>query len=198
MGGILDLVTGSGSAKRSVEEGLSGQSDLYQKGIDKLTPWSETGQSALEKLMASLSQKEDPSKYYNQIISGYSESPYAKLLQEKGIRSANQAGAASGMLGSGEEQKWLTDYSQKVSSADMDNYFKNIFGINDSYEKGLGGVSSEGLGSAGSQMGAYGKLGDSYLQGKEDQGSIEQQGKGSLLGMVGSSLGYLDPFNKKK
>ena len=189
MGEVLNFLTGSKDAQRSVEKGLSGQKDLYGKGIEGLAPWADAGKTSLQLLMDSLSNKQDPTSYYNDIMGGYSESPYAKLLTEKGIRAGNQGAAASGMLGSGENQKWLTDYSQQVASKDMNDFFKNIFGITDSYERGQSGISQEGLGAAGSQAGLYGKLGDSYLQGKEDQGSIGQQGKQSILSMMGSAAG---------
>jgi hypothetical protein len=192
MGGVLNFLTGAGDAQRSIEKGLTGQKDLYDKAVGNLSPWSDAGKTSLQLLMDSLSNKQDPTSYYNNIMGGYSESPYAKLLTEKGVRAGNQGAAASGMLGSGENQKWLTDYSQQVASKDMNDYLKNIFGITDSYERGQSGISQEGLGAAGSQSGLYGRLGDSYLQGKEDQGSVEQQGKQSILSMIGSAAGGMN------
>ena len=70
-----------------------------------LQPFYDSGTQAL-KSYGDISQRmaQDPSAYYNQIMSGFTQSPYEKYQMDLLQQHVGQAAAAGGMLGTPNEQ----------------------------------------------------------------------------------------------
>lgn len=86
---------------------------------------------------------QSPTSYYNNIMSGYSESPDAKYEQEQAMRAANAGGAASGMLGSGAYYKDLQQNANDISQRDRQQYYSNVMGANQSQLASLQNLQSQ-------------------------------------------------------
>jgi len=134
-----------------------------------------------------------PVDYYNQIMGGYQESPQAKYEREQAIRGSNAAGAASGMLGSGAQQKALQQNAADVSSRDQQRYFGNVQGANQMQMGYLNNLNNRqdhfnSMQQYLSNMGynaATGSGANSINQGLSNA-KYDQQGFDSLAGMVGA------------
>lgn len=86
---------------------------------------------------------QSPNDYYNNIMSGYSQSPDAQNAQQQAMRAANAGGAASGMLGSGAYYKGLQQNANDISQRDRQQYYQNVMGSNDSQRLDLQDLQSQ-------------------------------------------------------
>ena len=146
---------------------------------------------------------QDPQAFYQKMMSGYAMSPQAQMQQQQAIKSANQAAAASGMLGGGAEQKALADYSQQLSARDQQQWLQNMMGINTQYLGGLQDLMQRGFG-AGQQMGGWtmgagqdiGSLQNAIGQAQMGGDMAGMQGIGQLLGLLTGGVTSSDWFKK--
>lgn len=154
-----------------------------------LSPYTGAGSQAIQQYLQSIMGMKDPAAWMKNIMGGYSQSPSAQLQQEAAIRSANQAGAASGMLGSGAEQSQIARQAQGISQEDQQRYLQNIMGVQGQFLGGLGGIS---------QMGEQGIMGQMQQQMQQQQlqerqrefdEQMRQQGKQSMWGNIAEGLG---------
>lgn len=107
----------------------------------------------------------NPNAYYDELMSGYQESPTAKYQQEAAMRAANNGASASGMMGSGAYFDTLQQNANDISQRDQQQYYQNImntlgaqfgFGQNfqgqqNEYRRGMSGLADYGF-RAGDSM----------------------------------------------
>jgi hypothetical protein len=172
---------------------LKGYGQYKGEMSGNLSPYMQAGNGAIGTYQNALNQMQDPTKFMNNIMGQYQQSPWAKFQTQQGINAANNAGSASGMLGSGAEQKELADYAQNISSRDMQQYFNNAMGINNQYLGGYGHLMDNGLnansiygGFLGNLMNSQAGVGKSLASAQSYQGQNENAGIGSMLGGLGS------------
>lgn len=156
-------------------------------------PYMQAGSGAIGTYQNALNQMQDPTKFMNNIMNQYQQSPWAKFQTQQGINAANNAGSASGMLGSGAEQKELADYAQNISSRDMQQYFNNAMGINNQYLGGYGHLMDNGLNAnnmysnfLNGLMNSQANVAGAKAQAQSMQGQTENQGWGDMLGGAAS------------
>ena len=100
-------------------------------------PFIDTGATAGQNAQTQYaSMTNDPTAYYNQIMSGYNESDSYKLQQQEMTDAAENTAAASGMSGTEYDQQRQQEITQGLLSADMDKYFKEVMGIESGGLKG--------------------------------------------------------------
>lgn len=148
------------SGLTSILQGLFGNSgDPYGKAMGQYSkyfnqakgyqdPFYNAGKNALDPYQARLNQMADPQAYFNSIMGGYNESPYAKYQQQQGMNASTNAASASGLTGSTPFQLQAQQNAQNISSKDMDKYFQDIMGINTDYMSGLNNLIGGGEHSA--------------------------------------------------
>jgi len=149
--------------------GASGYYDRAREGIDQATeeqrwlqemlsgeydPYLSAGKTAIGEYLPAIQAMGDPSAFYNQMLSGYEESPAAQLARQEGLQAMQQGASASGMIGSGEFLKNMLKYGQQLTSADERQYFDNMMDIYGQYTGGLQNISSGGQ----QALGTYGGL----------------------------------------
>lgn len=154
-----------------------------------LSPYTHAGSQAIQQYLQSIMGMKDPSAWMKNIMGGYSQSPSAQLQQQQAIKAANQAGAASGMLGSGAEQSQIAQQAQGISQADQQRYLQNIMGVQGQYLGGLGSISGMGEQGATAQMQAQMQQQQLQEQQREFNEKMKQQGKSNLWGNIAGGLG---------
>jgi hypothetical protein len=167
-----------------------------QQATGYMQPFYDAGTQGLSAYQKGLSPLQNPVQLMNQLMGGYTESPYAQFQQQQSITAANAAGAASGMLGSGAEQKELMQQSQAISSKDMQQWLNNIFGIYKGYMGGEKNLMTQGYGAAG-QMGNWNmqagrdvvSLMDAQARAQAAAMKSAGSGAGGLIGGVVGGLG---------
>lgn len=149
---------------------------------------------------------QSPVDYYNQIMSGYNESPQAKYEQEQAIRASNAGGAASGMLGSGAQAKALQEHAADVSARDQQRFFGNVTGANQMQMGYLGNLNNRqdqfnamqqyltNLGYGGSQISGQNAVNKGLSNANYDQSAIDQLFQ--IGGLAGSNYKNNSLYNQ--
>lgn len=202
--GFFDDLFGGGqqSAYRdeqdSLRQAMAAQREQEARAEQSISPYEQAGRQALGQEQQFLGGMADPQAYINKILGGYKQSPGAQFETQQGIQAANRGAAASGMLGSGAEQKALTEFGQQVSSRDMQNYLNNILGVGREYLGGEQGLGAQGFRGAedigGYRMGLGRQLGQGYgALGRARMG--EDLSRGGMVGrLAGGALGLASGF----
>lgn len=188
--GIFDKDSDNGNAHQDLQNGINQMQSMYGMTQGNILPWLMFGGRALPRYESAISPMLDPKTFYNNMMSGYTETPAAKLRQQEGEQAYDRSAAASGMLGSGALGKAISNFTQKNIAADQQNYLNNILGI---YEGGVKGYQD--LARMGLQGGlGLGNIGASYagdignLYGKMSQEDWAQQQQDNQN--IWSALGF--------
>jgi hypothetical protein len=158
--GIFDTLFGGGQSRayrdmvNAYNQAMAANQGAFNRSTGYMQPFLNAGQSGLTNYQNALSAMANPQQYYQQLMSGYSISPQAQFQQQQAMTAANQAAAASGMLGSGQEQKAMADYTQQLVNRDQQQWLENMLGINNKYLSGEADLGQLGF-AAGRQMGDW-------------------------------------------
>lgn len=205
--GMLDMFTGgAGGDMEQGYEDAKGYLGPYQQGGvqdynsyrnyvsqygQNLSPYQNSGNYQYSQI------NQSPTDYYNNIMSGYSESPDAKYQQEQSNKASSFGASASGMTGSGAFYKGLQQNANDIAMNDRNNYYNNVMGANNAqmgalqnyqnqqmqYSQMQQYLTSLGYNSANSLAG-YG------MQNGMNQGKNDSSGLGNLAGLAGTAIGW--------
>lgn len=156
--------------------GLFGNSGApYQDAMDQFqkyykqaqgfqNPFLQAGQQGLGNFQSWLGTMQDPTKFINNTMNQYQQSPWAQFEQQQAMRAGQAAGSASGLTGSSPLMQQMQQNASNISSQDMQNWLGNVMGINSQYGQGQLGLAGMGQNAAnmlsqmasnmGMQMGA--------------------------------------------
>lgn len=191
------------SALTNILQGLFGFSnDPYGKGMSQYSkysnqaggyqkPFYDAGVNSLSPYQARLAQMADPQAYFNSIMGGYNESPYAKYQQQESMNKSINEASNTGMTGSTPFQLQAQKNAQDISSKDMDKYFQDIMGINTDYMSGLNNLISGGEHSADVMTQLKNILGAVMGEGSYKQGIGNQNSFNSLISGAAQFLPFL-------
>lgn len=181
LGGLIGSSQGFDAASKALGQGWE-QAQQYQK------PFWETGVNALPQYNKWLQGMQNPSDYLNNLMGQYQQSPWAKFQTQQGIRAANNAGSASGLIGSTPLAQSTADYARNISSQDQNNWLQNVLGINNLYGQGQFNLANIGQNSANS-LTNY--LGDYSRAQAEAQAKSADAGQNDMFNMIGGGLSLL-------
>ncbi len=156
-----------------------------------MNPYVDRGNTAYQAYIDALNQGKDPTALYNQFASSYKMSPEAQAQIQVGQKAANNASAASGMLGSGAEQTAAANLAQSIRSQDFDKYMSNLFGIRDQYLSGQGGLEQQGFNASSLEAQLREKYAEQMAQAKAAEDEGRAQGIGGLFGAAGNLFGSI-------
>jgi hypothetical protein len=193
MGGLNQFLGGIfGNSGAPFGAGMDQLQKYYQQAQQVQNPFLQAGQGAIAPYQNMLGKMSNPQDFYKNIMSGYQQSPAAQYQQQQGMRSANNFGSASGLMGSTPLMQQAQQNAQNISSGDMQNYFNNIMGVNQGAMNGYGNMMNMGQGSANTISELLAQLGQGMGQGAYGQQAGQQQNQhnmiGGLLNMFGNGL----------
>lgn len=174
-GGAPTGVSTSGSPSGIISQYSSYLKPFYQTGVNAMSQYSN--------LAGQLAQ--DPAGFTNQIMSGYTASPYEQYQQQLLGQQANQAAAAGGMLGTPNEQQALMQKAQQMAGASQQQYYQDVMQPFQMGAQGLQDLTHQGYQTAGQYGDLLGNLGQ--IQASQD--SQNQNLLGSLIGGAAGILG---------
>lgn len=181
--------------------GLMGNSDAPYKDAMKeyekygakaegvQNPFLQFGQQGMPLFQKWLSSMSDPTSFINNIMKNYQESPYAKFQQEQGLRAAQNMGSASGLTGSTPLTQFAEQQAEGISSADMQNWLRNVLGINAEYGSGLGQQIGVGQNSANTLTGLYGDMGKEMAEAAYGREAGKNQDRNNMWGGLFNTAG---------
>jgi len=182
-GGMGDLFGGLGDIFGSI---FGGQGDAYkdaQKQYEKYmnqaqsyqNPFFNAGQRGLGSLQEWLGGMRNPSKFINNQMDKYQESPYARNLQQQAMNAGMNMGSASGLLGSTPLMQQMQQNAGNISSQDQQQWLQNVLGINSLYGQGQAGLAGMGQDAANNLSGISNRAGQDMSQLAYNQRRAEQQ-----------------------
>lgn len=167
------------------QKGLDAMQASYGQGRDQLQPLYGAGMGAIPQYQASLNTMANPVSSYNNIMGQYDTSPAAKFQMQQMQKAMDQSAAAGGTLGSPSQQQALAQYSQGLTSNDMQNFFGNVMGIQGQYQSGLGNLIGQGANAAG-------QLNNNFMGQGTNQGMLYNAMGNSALGSAeGKAAGQM-------
>lgn len=120
------------------------QAQQYQQ------PFYDAGTGAIPQYQKWLQGMQDPSKFMNNLMGQYQESPYAQNLQRQSRQAGMNAASASGLTGSTPFAQQMQQNAGNIASGDMNQWLQNVLGVNSQYGAGQAGMMEMGQHSADS------------------------------------------------
>ena len=206
--GMFDFLNGGagGSAQAGYDEAQGYLNPYIQRGTQGFDQWRQST-NAMGQNIANAgpnmgqpqwqSTQMSPQQYYQNIMTGYQESPQAAYAREQAMRAGNSAAAASGMMGSGAFVNGMQRNANQISQGDQQQYFNNVMGSNQAqmgalqnyqnyqnmYNNQLYGQTNIGANAA--------NMGANYaMQNGQNQAYWDNQGINNAMGLAGMAAGY--------
>jgi hypothetical protein len=160
-GGPKQFINGLfGRSGSPYQKGMNEYQNYFNQGMDTQKPFYEAGKSAIPQYQEWLNGQKDPSKFINNLMGGYQESPYAKFQQQQAMRAGQNSGSANGLLGSTPLMQQMQENASNISSGDMNNWMSQVLGINTQYGNGLNNQMQSGQHAADQMSNMYQNAGD--------------------------------------
>ena len=169
----------------------------YQKWGNKAAqaqnPFYNAGKGAIGGFQDWLGSQKDPSKFINNLMGQYQESPYAHNLQQQAMRAGENMGSATGLTGSTPLLQQMQQNAGNIASQDQNQWLQNVLGINTQYGQGLGNMMGMGQNAANALSGIYGNMGNNLAPLYFNRGEMNNQNSDRMmqlfLRMMGGGLG---------
>jgi hypothetical protein len=185
---------GAGAMANELQQGLQSSQGMFGQGFNYLNPFTSRESGQYQQYLNALNQSQDPTKLYNQFAASYKESPEALAQTQVGQKAANNAAAASGMLGSGASQTAAANLAQSVRSQDFDKYMANQFATRQQYLGGLSGLQGQGFQAslAGANLSAQeAQMQQKYFEDMANARAAQQIGQSrGWTNAIGTGLGF--------
>jgi hypothetical protein len=160
LGSLTGGLIGGSSSKDPYKKAMKQYEKYGEKASGYQNPFYNAGTGAIPDYQNYLNNMKDPSKFINDLMGGYEESPYSKYLQDQSMRAAQNMGSANGLSGSTPLTQFAQENSSNLSSADMDKWLQNVLGINNQYGGGLEKLLGMGQNSANTLTSLYENMGN--------------------------------------
>jgi hypothetical protein len=149
-----------GNSGKPYDKAAQQYQDWTNKGAQVNAPFFNAGAGAIPGYQNWLTGQQDPTKFINDLMGQYNESPYAHNLQTQNINAGNNFASANGLSGSSAMAQQLQQNANNISSGDMNTWLQNVLGINTQYGQGLQNLINTGQNSANSLTNLYSNNGN--------------------------------------
>jgi len=192
--GILDKIFGGG--KNPADAAMPYVNQISDTAKQNYNPYIDRGNQAYNKMQPNLDEMStDPMAYYDKIFKGYEPSKSYQLQRDEMQRAAGNSAAAGGQRGSlGDitNQARLTD---TLMGNDMQQWFKNVMGIQDKGMEGEGHLYDTGYDASknleGDEANALGEQGQLAFQGQREKNQRHSDLFSGLMSAFGAAAGGL-------
>lgn len=175
--------------------------NFYNQAQGFQNPFYQAGTGAIPQYQQWLQGQQDPSKFINNLMGQYQESPYAKYLQDQAMKAALNAASAGGVGNMGGAGLGSTPFLQQsqqnaanISSQDLQNWLGRVLGINTQYGQGVQNMMTGGQNAANSLSNLARGFGQdiSQMEWNRQQGRQDQSNDlfGGLFNIGKSLFGF--------
>ncbi|CAB4128651.1 hypothetical protein UFOVP100_53 [uncultured Caudovirales phage] len=188
LGGILGGLFGGDTGKpydKAMEQyqRYANQSQAAQQ------PYQQAGQQAIGNYQNWLQGQQDPTKFINEAMGHYQESPYAHYLQQQSMRAGQNAASAQGLTGSTPFAQQLQQNAGNIANQDQNQWLQNILGINTQYGQGQQNLMQGGQNAANQLTNMYNHMGQQMGEAAYGKEQRQQNNWFNTLGGIGSLIG---------
>ncbi len=169
--------------------------DEYGNWVDKAAgeqqPYADAGKQGLSNYQDWLNGQKDPSKFINDTMSNYQESPYAQYLQKQSMRAGQNAASASGLSGSTPMMQQLQQNATNIAGQDQNQWLQHVLGVNTQYGQGQHNLVQGGQNAANSLTKLYGQAGKDMGEAQYGKTAGKQS---NFWNTLGGAIGVLGAF----
>jgi len=190
LGGLGGLFGGMfGNSDKPYDKAMEQYQQWANKAQGTQQPYLDAGTGAIGDYQKWLQSQQDPSKFINDQMGNYQESPWAKNLQQQSMNAGQNAASASGLMGSTPLMQQLQNNAGTISSQDQNQWLQNVLGINTQYGQGQNNLMQGGQNSANSLTNMYNQMGQNMGQAAYGQQAGKNQDRNNMFGGLGSMIG---------
>jgi len=159
------------------------------KAASYQNPFYDAGTAAIPQYQDWLSGMKDPASFINNLTNQYQESPYQQYEQDQAMRAAKNMGSSSGLTGSTPLMLQAQENSANISNKYMEDWLRNVLGINTQYGMGLNNMVGMGQNSANNLSQIYSNLGNQLSGSSAASSMANSQNMGAMLsGLLGLAM----------
>lgn len=187
LGGFLGGLFGDSG--KPYDEAMKQYQDWANKSQGVQQPYLNAGTGAIGEYQDWLKGQKDPTKFINDIMGKYNESPYAHYLQQQAQAAGQNAASASGLMGSTPLMQQMQQNSSNIASGDMNQWLQNVLGINTQYGQGQKDLMGVGQNAANSLTNMYNNMGQRMGEAAYGKEAGKKNDFWNTVGGIGSMIG---------
>lgn len=169
--------------------------EQYQQWANKAQgvqqPYLDAGTNAIGSYQDWLKGMQDPSKFINNLMGQYQQSPYTTYLQQQAQNAGINMGSASGMSGSSALAQQMQQNAGNIAQQGMDSWLQNVLGINTQYGLGQNNLMQGGQNAANALTNMYNQMGQQMGEAAYGQQAGKKQ---DFWNTIGGGLGMIGAF----
>lgn len=155
----------------SAQKGVNEMLEYLTQARTRYEPYAKTGQMSFQNWQDTVKKMQDPTKFYNDIMSKYTMSPAAQYRLTQGLDTLENEYAAAGRLGGSDIKRGITKLNQDIIGQDQHQFLNDILGINNDYLANSEAGARYGYDATNSMAG----IDEQYGQGRKDYNDIDAQ-----------------------
>ena len=171
-----------GDSGAPYDDAMKQYREWAQKAQEAQDPYLKAGQGAIGDYQQWLQGQKDPSGFINNLMGQYQQSPYAKYMQQQSMRAGQNAASAGGLMGSTPFAQQMQQNAGNIASGDMQNWLKNVLGINTQYGQGEQNLMQGGQNAANALTGMYGNMGQQMGEAAYGRRAGQNQDWSNMIG----------------
>ena len=169
--------------------------EQYQQWANKAQgvqqPYLDAGTNAIGSYQDWLKGMQDPSKFINNLMGQYQQSPYTTYLQQQAQNAGINMGSASGMSGSSALAQQMQQNAGNIAQQGMDSWLQNVLGINTQYGQGQNNLMQGGQNAANALTNMYNQMGQQMGEAAYGKQAGKKQ---DFWNTIGGGLGMIGAF----
>lgn len=189
LGGMLGGLFGNSGS--SYDKAMQQYQDYANRAQQTQQPYQDAGTGAIADYQKWLQGQQDPTKFINETMGQYQQSPYAQYLQQQAMRAGQNAASASGLMGSTPMMEQLQQNAGNIASQDQNQWLQNVLGINTQYGQGQQNLMSGGQNAANALTNLYNQMGQQMGEAAYGKNAGK---KNDFWNTIGGGLGILGSF----
>lgn len=188
LGGLLGGLYGDSG--KPYDKAMEQYQQFANKAQGTQQPYLDAGQGAIPDYQKWLQSQQDPSKFINNLMDDYQQSPYNSYLQQQSQNAGQNAASASGLMGSTPFLQQQQQNAANIGQQGMNDWLQQVLGINTQYGQGQQNLMSGGQNAANSLTNMYNQMGQQMGEAAYGKQAGEKQDFWNTisggLGMIGS------------
>ena len=187
LGGLLGGMFGDSG--KPYDKAMEQYNKFMQMGQGAQQPYLDAGKGAIGDYQKWLQGQQDPSKFINNLMGQYQQSPYTSYLQQQAQNAGVNAGSANGTMGSTALMQQMQQNAGNIAQQGMDSWLQNVLGINTQYGQGQNNLMQTGQNSANSLMNMYNQMGQQMGDAAYGKEAGKKSDFWNTLGGIGGIIG---------
>jgi hypothetical protein len=187
LGGLLGGMFGDSG--KPYDKAMEQYNKFMQMGQGVQQPYLDAGKGAIGDYQKWLQGQQDPSKFINNLMGQYQQSPYTSYLQQQAQNAGVNAGSANGTMGSTALMQQMQQNAGNIAQQGMDSWLQNVLGINTQYGQGQNNLMQTGQNSANSLMNMYNQMGQQMGDAAYGKEAGKKSDFWNTLGGIGGIIG---------